>query len=458
VRVNRRLFSLRNEQMFGAIAGVLKDESEAFSNQLSELAAHIQASLAELAKMAARFDTEGDWGAGGYRSCADFLSVRAGLNLRTGSELLRVGHAMERLPKLAEVFSAGEISFDKARAVASVATPADEHMWVELARQASTGPFSRWVLEYRRAAEADSPDRADAHAARRGVWSRWEDDGMLRLVAKLPPEEGAVVLAAIEAVCGQRPSVDEKADDRFAAGKADALVAVCEHALATVPEDLVVAPASRHLVVHVDVGVLTGVEPEGRCQLDGGPALSKATALRLGCDCNVTAVSEREGLPIDVGRTTRVISPRLRMALNCRDRGCRFPGCGVPARRTEGHHIRHWALGGPTDLANLLSLCWFHHRRHHHGHFRVLGTGAKARFETADGELIAVSVPKRVDRVTGGPAHLRKLSADRGLTIDHDTVAAKDSEPRTDVHYIVDTMMDACARANAGLDDGFRLP
>jgi len=108
--------------MFGTIAGVLKDESEAFSNQLSELAAHIQASLAELAKMAARFDTEGDWGAGGYRSCADFLSVRAGLNLRTGSELLRVGHAMERLPKLAEVFSAGEISFDKARAVASVAT------------------------------------------------------------------------------------------------------------------------------------------------------------------------------------------------------------------------------------------------------------------------------------------------------------------------------------------------
>src|SRR5438105_594891 len=200
VRVNRRLFSLRSEQMFGTIAGVLKDESETFSNQLSELAAHIQASLAELAKMAARFDIEGDWGAGGYRSCADFLSVRAGLNLRTGSELLRVGHAMERLPKLAEVFSAGEISFDKARAVASVATPADEHMWVELARQASTGPFSRWVLEYRRAAEADSPDRADAHAARRGVWSRWEDDGMLRLVAKLPPEEGAVVLAAIEAL------------------------------------------------------------------------------------------------------------------------------------------------------------------------------------------------------------------------------------------------------------------
>jgi len=26
------------------------------------------------------------------------------------------------------------------------------------------------------------------------------------------------------------------------------------------------------------------------------------------------------------------------------------------------------------------------------------------------------------------------------------------------VHYIVDTMMYACARANAGLDDGFRLP
>src|SRR5439155_13958947 len=36
----------------------------------------------------------------------------------------------------------------------------------------------------------------------------------------------------------------------------------------------------------------------------------------------------------------------LRRALYHRDRGCRFPGCGVPFG--QGHHVRYWAQGGPT--------------------------------------------------------------------------------------------------------------
>src|SRR5262249_52956233 len=44
-------------------------------------------------------------------------------------------------------------------------------------------------------------------------------------------------------------------------------------------------------------------------------------------------------------------------------RGCRFPGCGV--RHAQGHHLHHWANGGPTRLANLTLLCRFHHRAVH---------------------------------------------------------------------------------------------
>lgn len=38
-----------------------------------------------------------------------------------------------------------------------------------------------------------------------------------------------------------------------------------------------------------------------------------------------------------------------------------MPGCDRPASFCDGHHVRHWVDGGPTDLTNLLLLC----RRHH---------------------------------------------------------------------------------------------
>jgi 5-methylcytosine-specific restriction endonuclease McrA len=73
-----------------------------------------------------------------------------------------------------------------------------------------------------------------------------------------------------------------------------------------------------------------------------------------------------DGNPLDVGRLTRSIPPALRRALNSRDRGCCFPGCDQ-TRYVDGHHIRHWAKGGATSLANLVSLCRFHHRQVHDG-------------------------------------------------------------------------------------------
>ena len=62
-----------------------------------------------------------------------------------------------------------------------------------------------------------------------------------------------------------------------------------------------------------------------------------------------------------MGRATRVIPDRLRRLLELRDRGCTHPGCQIPARWCDAHHITHWADGGTTDSANLRLLC----RRHH---------------------------------------------------------------------------------------------
>jgi hypothetical protein len=75
--------------------------------------------------------------------------------------------------------------------------------------------------------------------------------------------------------------------------------------------------------------------------------------------------------PLDVGRASRVITPAQRSALAVRDGGCVFPDCDRPLSWCEGHHLRHWLNGGPTDLANLALLCRAHHRAIHEGGWRL---------------------------------------------------------------------------------------
>ena len=98
--------------------------------------------------------------------------------------------------------------------------------------------------------------------------------------------------------------------------------------------------------------------------------VSAETSRRLACDASVVEVRHGpDGRILDVGRRTRTIPPAIRRALEVRDRGCRFPGCGL--RFTDAHHVVHWADGGETKLDNLVLLCRHHHRLLHEEGFRL---------------------------------------------------------------------------------------
>jgi hypothetical protein len=97
-----------------------------------------------------------------------------------------------------------------------------------------------------------------------------------------------------------------------------------------------------------------------------------------------------DGRVLDVGRRTRTISPALRRALSYRDRTCRFPGCAT--RVCDGHHVIHWADGGPTSLDNLLLLCRRHHTAVHEQGYRVeLEPDGNARFFSPYGHELPAS-------------------------------------------------------------------
>jgi hypothetical protein len=73
-----------------------------------------------------------------------------------------------------------------------------------------------------------------------------------------------------------------------------------------------------------------------------------------------------------VGRAHRTVPPRLRRALEVRDRHCAFPGCHRTVTRTQAHHVREWEHGGTTDLDNCVLLCVRHHHAVHEGGWRVV--------------------------------------------------------------------------------------
>src|SRR5258708_15730895 len=128
--------------------------------------------------------------------------------MHTAAELLRVGQAMSLLPKIAAAFGAGQLSFDKARQITTVATPATEEFLLEIARGASGAQLARICRSLRRIAEADAPEQADDHLSRRGIWTHWDEHGMLELTARLTPEDAAGVVAPPESSTRSQPVPD----------------------------------------------------------------------------------------------------------------------------------------------------------------------------------------------------------------------------------------------------------
>src|SRR5256886_10421020 len=142
--------------------------------------------------------------------------------------------------------------------------------------------------------------------------------------------------------------------------QADALALVAETALHHGIDPGV--PGDRYQVdVHVDAPVLADTDAPGQSILEHGTHVPAETCRRLACDASrVVMRHDAHGHVVEVGARTRTIPPALRRALDHRDRGCRFPGCG--AGFGQGHHIHHWAHGGLTTLADLTLPCRPHHR------------------------------------------------------------------------------------------------
>ena len=374
-------------------------------DELATLSAHLSAATARWLELASELDEEV-----GSDDFAGFLAYRCGITGREAREYLRVAEALRELPATRAAFSRGELTFTKVRALTRVATAASEEGLLELAGALTASQLERALRVYRRVTAAEARETHELEF----VDYYFEEDGSLYLRARLAAEDGTLLVKALEAAREQ--VVERRRGERRAAAngasaddasvvpgtagsgpprplRVEALLELAEASLAAP------GPSGDHcverarLVVHVDAAALS--YHGGRSELEGGPVISPETVRRLGCDAELVAQVERDGLPVSAGRRRRTVPPALRRLLEARNGDtCCFPGC-ERRRHLQAHHRRHWAHGGETSLDNLVLLCFHHHRLVHEGGYTIQGDPAGGlRFRNRHGVLSPNAPPR----------------------------------------------------------------
>jgi hypothetical protein len=464
-------------------------EMDRLGDEIAELSAHLEAATARLLDLIREFDARGGWG-NGFSSCAAWLGWRAGLDRGAARERVRVARALGTLPRLAQALACGELSYAKVRALTRVATPETEERLLAVGKAGTASHVERIVRGWRRVDRIVEAREAARRHASRGLHLYQDEDGMMVVRGRLDPQAGALLVQALTAAREKLyplPRRDQAVMDRPTLGQqqADALALLAETALHQGIDPG--APGERYqVVVHVDAPVLAEAahvsaetprrlapvvvpaappvledaasvsaetsqrpaavvpllaDPEqpGQSVLEDGTHVSAETSRRLACDASLVVMQHaHDGRVVEVGTRTRTISPALRRALHHRDRGCRFPGCGLPFG--QGHHIRHWADGGPTTLSNLALLCRRHHRAvHEEGYQLDRGADGELRFHRPSG-LLLPEVPAPPP-VPANPVHaLRERNEAAGLRLHPRTTMPGWLGERLDVGYAIDVL------------------
>ncbi len=434
------------------------DELEA---QITELAGHLNAAHYRWLLLIREFDRRLGWGDGKLASCAHWLNFKCGLNLGAAREKVRVAHALSELPLISASMACGELSYSKVRALTRVASPATEKDLLNIALHGTAHHVEKTVRLFRRAMQAEELSNEASQQASRALSYHYDEDGSLVLKARIPALGGALVVKAIEAAMAQLPDTEVAVETSeiwpldHAARRADALVWMAESSLRRRDADSKTAD-HYEVVVHVDAETLCADAP-GRSHIEHGPTLPIETIRRIGCDASLVAVLEdREGTVLNVGRRTRSIPPAIRRALAARDPGCQFPGCTF-TRFLDAHHVKHWAHGGETKLANLLTLCRWHHRLVHEGQIEVeSGSEGAWRFSKPDGQEFH---PMHPDALVGyDGSEIEAAHRAQGLSITPNTAATRWRGEQMDYDLAVFLLCDKAERETDAQADAFVLP
>jgi hypothetical protein len=130
----------------------------------------------------------------------------------------------------------------------------------------------------------------------------------------------------------------------------------------------------RYLVmIQVDADALAAsTAVDDQCFIHGGGPLHPGALSGLVDHALVSYIVTQRGQPVTVTSPAPFATLAQRLALLCRDRGCRLVGCDR-VHSLHAHHIHFREHGGPTNLANLVFGCGGDHRLVHRPGWKLIG-------------------------------------------------------------------------------------
>lgn len=435
------LEQLERARTFGRDQALTGLDNKALVAELGAQASRVAAATCRYLQLVAELVIRGVWADHGARTPAQWLSFEAGVGASTAGDHVRVGLRLRELDRVRAAFEARTISYTKVRAITRVAVPEVEELLLRWCALATGAEVERIVRAFRRscAGEGSVPD------GRRGLRTRFNGDGTTTVSITLLDEEAAELVACAERLV----HLESDANGPTGASSAEDGAVAIEPAEASSAEDSVVAdgpdglssaedgdgPLWHHqrtagarladaimhaLTTAVDAGGVdtTGLDRHTLILQTAATALahgetnepdlqvpvtdprgqvrtmSARVLRRIACEASrVMAVTRGDGTPLDLARRSRDPSVGQRRALLLRDRSCRFPGCGS-TRHLHAHHVQFWSGEGPTNLANLVTLCGFHHRFVHDHDWRVEPAAAGTfRFGPPQGAALPTARP-----------------------------------------------------------------
>ncbi|MGH8974117.1 MAG: DUF222 domain-containing protein [Acidimicrobiia bacterium] len=310
----------------------------------------------------------------GYRSAAAWMAAKAGTPVGPAIKTLEMAAQLPGLPVVDAAFRAGRLSEAQAREIVDAAgeVPDAQQELLDAAGKVSLDGLRE---ECRRVKDSVLTDEEERHRRiRKGRYVRsWMDqDGAVRLSARLCAGEGAWLLAEIDA--RRDDIIVDALRGRFyenpEAHRADALVDLARTARGGGDPD------GPRAMVHVMVdheALMRGRTLQGeKCEIPGLGSIPVSLARQMAEDC-ILKVLVTKGVDITaVAHAGRTIPAHLRTALECRDPKCIVPQCTM-RRGLEIDHRAPWSATRDTSLENLARLCRWHHYQKSHLGYRYRG-------------------------------------------------------------------------------------